>query len=243
MQAANFGLKLRLFWPPTPANTTAFLKCSTPLNAVTDLLGKLDEGYYFATRTGNAIYISEGWLHATYALESSIVVGSTWSTTEGLELAARFTACKVGQTQAYIQEVVVLAQCLLMALGIWDGKGAMPEPATTKNTKRTSSRSAASKAKRRKTNRAANTQQEKLEGEGPPQRKEEVRQALQLICPRVISSQQGISKLGQLNRLTGDPTTLKTVESLFQLIRERLEGDRYHENCKHRGKDLLTHVP
>jgi hypothetical protein len=79
--------KLWVFFPPTQSNISLLESKSKPTRKLSCLQSQLEGGYYATVDEGEAIYVPAGYLHATYALEGSLTIGTTWSSAESPEAA------------------------------------------------------------------------------------------------------------------------------------------------------------
>ncbi|KAF2868480.1 hypothetical protein BDV95DRAFT_609958 [Massariosphaeria phaeospora] len=111
------GPKLWVFYPPTPTNITRLIHLHTSNTKYALLEPSLSPGLYALLESSQTIQIPPGWLHATYALASSIVNGTNWWSAEGLASTALILSeeIKVGQHKE-VGDVLHLLRCLKAAV-------------------------------------------------------------------------------------------------------------------------------
>jgi hypothetical protein len=76
--------KIWLLFPPTKSNLSLMQKNGNFQSKLLRLHQDLEGGSYAITRQGEGLYLPTGYLHATYALESSFTIGTVGSSAEGL---------------------------------------------------------------------------------------------------------------------------------------------------------------
>jgi hypothetical protein len=79
--------KLWVFFPPSPINLALLEQVATYTRRLQRIWSKLEHGSYALVAESEACFIPAGYLHATYSLESSFTVGTTWSSAESLSAA------------------------------------------------------------------------------------------------------------------------------------------------------------
>jgi hypothetical protein len=98
-------------------NITHFSALHGHSEKLSKLHDKLEGGTYAVVFDQEAIFMPPGYIHATYALSNSIIIGTQWSSAEGLSTATLITThdMRSGSTQE-LQQIVPFVLSLTLAL-------------------------------------------------------------------------------------------------------------------------------
>ena len=77
--------KIWVFFPSTPHNLALLYQDGKCSRRIYRHYKELQGGHFIIAGPWQAVYIPACYLHATYSLASSITIGTTWYSAEGLE--------------------------------------------------------------------------------------------------------------------------------------------------------------
>jgi hypothetical protein len=215
----------------------AYIAHRADVNRLELLHGKLTAPMYHIALTGDHLVLPEGWIHATYSLQSSIVYGKVWSTGEGVEFAARAMLRDLQGAKEKSEEksekmnfepMIFFIQSLYLAT--------LPEPQapSTKNNKPEGPR------KKQRVN-GEKEDKGKLSTTIPEDMLSRVARALSYTCPNLLPLEgRDIGSL--LNAETSDREELELL-GFLKTSRQRLEEAGFKNVCSRCSQDLITHLP